>query len=79
VGGHLDRAAGDLDPDEVKVVERRRVAAGQHGREQRVRRRGGAEGQVPRGAARRRQAVGEARAVLGGRLRAQRDLVAAEA
>jgi hypothetical protein len=72
--GHLDRAAGDLDPGEVKVVERRSVAASQHVREQRVRRRGGAEGQVPREAARRRQAVGEARAVLGRRLRGQRDL-----
>nr|BAD33408.1 unknown protein [Oryza sativa Japonica Group]BAD33411.1 unknown protein [Oryza sativa Japonica Group] len=48
-----DRAAADLDADEVDVVERRRRAVGQR-RELRVRRRGAAEGQVAPAARRRR-------------------------
>uniref|UniRef100_A0A453L3B5 Uncharacterized protein n=1 Tax=Aegilops tauschii subsp. strangulata TaxID=200361 RepID=A0A453L3B5_AEGTS len=77
-GGDPDRPPGDLDADEADIVERRRVAAGLHRRESCVRRRRPAEGQVPRGAGRRREAVGEPRPVLGRRLGRQRHLLAAE-
>ena len=77
--GHLDRPAGDHYAGEVEVVGRR-VLAGDHLRELRVRTGGGsAEGQVPRGARRRRKAVGEGRAVPGRHLRRQRRLPEAEA
>jgi hypothetical protein len=56
------------------------VAPGHHGREPRVRQRGGhAEGQVPRGARRGRQAVGESGTVPRRRLRGQRHLPPVEA